>query len=65
MPAKKRGQKAERALSIRGTPKWRQWLEDWANRRKVSSTKLIDEALVEKAEREGQPAPPNRTGDDK
>lgn len=59
-----KGTPLESGLRIKGTRSWRQWLEDWANRRKVSSTKLIDEALEEKAERDGQPPPPNRTGDE-
>lgn len=67
MTEKKRGRpKGEplvQVLAMKGTPKWRRWLEGFANRLGISSSKLIDDALAEKAERARHEPPPDRTGD--
>lgn len=51
-------------LPLKGTSKWRRWLEGWANHLSLpSSAALVDTALKEKAERENYDPPPKRTGD--
>lgn len=69
MTEKKRGRPKGEPLTIvlplKGTSKWRRWLEGWANRLSLpSSAALVDMALKEKAERENYELPPKRTGDD-
>lgn len=60
----KRGRQLEPALSMKGTPKWRKWLEGWANHLGLSSSQAVDRALRKDAESEGYEPPPNRTGDE-
>lgn len=69
MTEKKRGRpKGEPlpiVLPIKGTSRWRLWIEKWANQLGLpSSVALVDQALKEKAEREGHDLPPSRTGED-
>lgn len=52
-------------LSLRGKAAWRSWLERFANHLGMSTSKLVDVAVKEKAKREKFEPPPNRTGDEK
>ena len=47
-------------VSIRGTEEWRKWLFGLAAFRRLKATDVIDQSLVEYAERHGygEPAPP-------
>lgn len=47
-------------ISIRGTEAWRTWLGEYAAKRRVPVTSLIDQVLAEAAERDGFKAPPER-----
>lgn len=47
-------------VSIRGTERWRTWLMGLAAHRRLKAADVIDQALIEYAERHGynEPAPP-------
>jgi hypothetical protein len=48
-------------ISIRGTEAWRDWLMRLAKHKRLNATDVIDQALVEYAERHGfEEAPPER-----
>lgn len=58
-----KGEPLSGVLLVKGKPAWRSWLERFANRLGMSTSKLVDDALKEKAEREKFDPPPNRTGE--
>lgn len=58
-----KGVPLEQVIAVKGTPKWRRWLEGLANKLGLSSSETIDEALRDKAKSVGYEPPPNRTGD--
>ena len=68
MTEKKRGRpKGEplvQVLSMKGTAKWRAWLERWANHLGLSSSQAIDRAIKKTAKQDGFDPPPDRTGED-
>jgi len=47
-------------VSIRGTERWRDWLMGLAAHRRLKASDVIDQALIEYAQRHGydKPAPP-------
>lgn len=47
-------------FQMRGTVTWREWLSRFANKRRVTPSALIDQALSEAAERDGFELPPKR-----
>src|SRR5262249_4545712 len=48
-------------IAIRGSKEWRDWVMDLADFRRLKATDLIDQALVEYAERHGfNPSAPKR-----
>ena len=49
------------AVAMRGTEAWTAWLNGWAADLGMPATVLIDQALREKAKRDGREAPPSRT----
>jgi hypothetical protein len=51
---------AQNIFSIRGTAKWREWLDRFAAHQRVTPTALIDQALTEAARRAGFDTPPPR-----
>lgn len=48
------------ALSIRGTPEWTRWVNDFARRVGLPTAVLLDVALRRAARETGYPAPPCR-----
>jgi hypothetical protein len=56
---KKRQETEYKVIAIRGTPDWHEWVFQLAEFRRTPVTSVIDQALVEYAERHGfkKPAP--------
>ena len=58
---KKRKEGEVVGIAIRGSQEWRDWVNGLADSRRLKVTDLIDQALVEYAERHGyEPKPPKR-----
>lgn len=53
------------AVLVRGGTQWREWLSDYATKKRTSKVGLIDLALAEMAERDGFRSPPPRRGKDR
>lgn len=55
---KKKGP-ASVGIAVRGTKEWRDWVNELADSRRLKATDLIDQALIEYADRHGfkKPAP--------
>lgn len=48
------------ALVIRGSASWREWLVDYAVKKRTTQAGLVDMALAEMAMRDGFRTPPKR-----
>ncbi len=60
-PQPAEGPTRKNVISIRGTEAWREWLMRLAKHRRLNATDVIDQALVEYADRVGfEEAPPER-----
>jgi hypothetical protein len=47
-------------LALKGTEKWKNWLDDFATKKGMPVTVLVDHALRELAKRDGYMDPPTR-----
>lgn len=47
-------------LSLKGTERWKEWLDGLAAKKGMPVTVLVDHSLRELAKREGYPDPPER-----
>lgn len=52
------GEPRKNVVSIRGTEAWRDWLMGLASHRRLKAVDVIDQALVEYAQKYGYPEPP-------
>ena len=59
-PAKGDDEPRKNVVSIRGTESWRDWLMGLAAHRRLKAVDVIDQALIEYAQKYGynEPAPP-------
>jgi hypothetical protein len=61
MGRKKSGKDEPKGVVVRGSQEWRDWVTGLADFRRLKVTDLIDQALVEYAERHGyKPSAPKR-----
>ncbi len=60
MVARKKAKKSVKSVAFRVTDNFSAWLESFARFKRMTVSALMDQALAEKAERDGFEKPPGR-----